>query len=413
MPSEPLLSSAEPQEFLQWWLCQVWKKRLRRNDVAIDDDFIELGGTDAMRGVMFDVVESACGHRLDAARVLPRLTVRLLADAIAKHGEPQVAAPVRHGAAPIRRSAPRDILQDQLAYIWERLLGVTNVGIYDTLDDLGGTPEHVDRMFGEVESECGERLRPEDFEGGVTVRALSDALVARVPRTRFLQIQPGTFGATPLFFLHGDLGGSGYYVRNIARGLGADRPVYVLQQHGIHGEETPTSVETMAAEHIETLRELLPEGPFYLGGHCNGATIALEMALQLAAAGRSPRSLLVVEPMLVEIPATNVELVPRLSPEARQTPRMRRAWLFSQYVTVIARYRSPQRYDGRMAVFWATGAHQGTSNEGAESKVKNMAPQAEMFSCPGNHVTALGRHGSALASLMKEYLDHDRDAAIA
>ena len=41
----------------------------------------------------------------------------------------------------------------------------------------------------------------------------------------------------------------------------------------------------MAAAHITTLRQIQPEGPYLLGGWCNGGLIAYEMARQLNAQG--------------------------------------------------------------------------------------------------------------------------------
>ena len=46
-----------------------------------------------------------------------------------------------------------------------------------------------------------------------------------------------------------------------------------------------STIEEMAARHIKMLREFQPEGPYLLGGHCNGGLIAFEMARQLADRG--------------------------------------------------------------------------------------------------------------------------------
>ena len=46
-----------------------------------------------------------------------------------------------------------------------------------------------------------------------------------------------------------------------------------------------STVEEMAAAYISEARTVQPEGPYYLGGYCSGAYIALEMANQLQSQG--------------------------------------------------------------------------------------------------------------------------------
>ena len=43
----------------------------------------------------------------------------------------------------------------------------------------------------------------------------------------------------------------------------------------------------MAEVHLRALRELLPNGPYRLGGTCNGGLVAYEMARRLEASGQS------------------------------------------------------------------------------------------------------------------------------
>jgi thioesterase domain-containing protein len=52
----------------------------------------------------------------------------------------------------------------------------------------------------------------------------------------------------------------------------------------------------VAAIHIERLRTIQPEGPYLLGGFCNGGLLAYEMARQLEAAGERIDLLALVNP---------------------------------------------------------------------------------------------------------------------
>jgi aspartate racemase len=68
--------------------------------------------------------------------------------------------------------------------------------------------------------------------------------------------------------------------------MGVDQPFYGLQSVGLDGSRKPLSrVEEMASHYISEIRSVQPEGPYYLGGFCLGAYVALEMAHQLQTEG--------------------------------------------------------------------------------------------------------------------------------
>jgi thioesterase domain-containing protein len=220
-----------------------------------------------------------------------------------------------------------------------------------------------------------------------------------------IEVQKGLPGVPPFFYLHGDVGGGGYYVRELARGLGRSQPVYAIQDHGLCGAEMPSSVEAIATDHVRRLREIRASGPVYLGGHCFGAIAALEMARQLSQESDDVVSLFLVEP-LVNADAHVVPRPPgvsRLPPERMAIPRVRALWLFAQYCAMLPRYQLPP-YAGRAAVFWARDrrpARPTFDQPGARAVLQSLVPRVEMYVCPGTHISALGRHVRSLASAMR------------
>jgi len=171
-----------------------------------------------------------------------------------------------------------------LIQIWEELLGVRPIGIADNFFDLGGYSLLAVRLLDRVEQVCGKKLPLATLFAGATVEHLAQALArnegedAPLP---LVEIQ-AVGDRQPFFFLHGDVYG-GFYSSAIARYLGPDQPFYVLQPHGLDGGMVPETIETMAAAHIKTLRAFRPDGPYLLGGFCNGGVLAFEMARQLQA----------------------------------------------------------------------------------------------------------------------------------
>jgi thioesterase domain-containing protein len=94
-----------------------------------------------------------------------------------------------------------------------------------------------------------------------------------------------TGSARPFFFLHGDWTENAYFCFPLARDLGAEQPFYNLEPYNFDGLPTLPSLEAMAAAHIKAMRVIQPEGPYLLGGFCNGGLTAYEMARQLYAVG--------------------------------------------------------------------------------------------------------------------------------
>jgi thioesterase domain-containing protein len=95
--------------------------------------------------------------------------------------------------------------------------------------------------------------------------------------------QPGS--AAPFFCVHA-LGGNVLEYRDLARHMGDDRPFYGLQSAGLYGKHAAhTRVEDMAAHYIKEMRELQPDGPYFIGGRSLGGVVAFEMAQQLRAYG--------------------------------------------------------------------------------------------------------------------------------
>jgi thioesterase domain-containing protein len=196
-----------------------------------------------------------------------------------------------------------------LAEIWEDLLGRGPIGIRETFQSLGGDSALAEHMIGRVEQACGSRIPASLRSSDATIEQLARALieaerVVRPSRHRTFfgrNLERGTGeSAAPFFFLHGDLNGGGLYCLKLAGYLGRHQPFYALAPHGLDGRSVPETIEAMAASHLEMMRRLQPAGPYRLGGHCNGALVAFEIARQLRAQGEQVDRLILIGPRLPE-----------------------------------------------------------------------------------------------------------------
>jgi thioesterase domain-containing protein len=99
---------------------------------------------------------------------------------------------------------------------------------------------------------------------------------------------------SPLFFLHNDYG-RGLYTHALARSVDPSRPFYAVHLHGLDEPALPATVEAIAANRLEAVRDARRHGPYVLGGHCHGGLIALEMARQLRAEGEHVEAVVMVD----------------------------------------------------------------------------------------------------------------------
>jgi amino acid adenylation domain-containing protein len=341
----------------------------------------------------------------------------------------------------LRYLRPRTALEEQLASIWEELLGVSPVGVDDDFFELGGHSLLAARLRHRIEVACGARVALATIFAAPTVEKLARLIREGAPDddAQLVAIQPaGT--RPPFFFLHGDAVGGGRYCHELARHLGDDQPFYVLRPHGERGEEVPPSVEEIADSHIEALRAFRPRGPYRLGGHCNGGLVAYEMARRLVAAGERVDVLVLVHASarnrrfrwlqsLVSRAALPVDRRRALFTRVRKaivlaehallpwrSKRVRKAlamlasasrgealdvWtepspetkrLLRTYARVLNGY-VPGAYAGKLTVLWPRQERL-VGDVGWSA----VAPAVELRLVPGRHLSSITKHAQALAA---------------
>ena len=191
----------------------------------------------------------------------------------------------------------RDSLDLQLLKLWEKVLDVRPVGLRDNFFDLGGNSLVAVRLFSEMRKLFDRSFPLSVLFQAPTVEKLADMIRKGGWTTRWtslVPIQPG--GSKPPFFcVHGG-GGNVLLYRELARHLGADYPFYGLQARGLDGsDEYLTTTEAMAESYLREIRELQPEGPYYLGGFCMGGQVAVEIAQRLVRDGQQVNLLFVID----------------------------------------------------------------------------------------------------------------------
>jgi amino acid adenylation domain-containing protein len=347
-------------------------------------------------------------------------------------------------------AAPMGELESQLVQIWEDLLAVCPIGTRDDFFDLGGHSLLAVEMMDRIERASGKKLPLSTLLEEPTIQHLAQALVRQRSgdeRSLLIKIQSG--GARPpFFFLHGDLLRGGFYCRALAHALGEDQPFYALAPHGLNGSSIPKTVEAMAASYLRIVREAQTEGPYFLGGACNGGLIAFEMARQIerqgqkvdllvlvAARGRTALARILLHGLILR-PGTLFGLGPeekldfflgsrawahrvrelyrnclyrlklRRPPLPEELPPglddNARAVLHS-YSRVVAGY-VPGRYPGRVVVLWPDEERFDRRKDPAVGWGR-VTSNLEVKIIPGTHTTYLTEHLNVWGPHIKNYLE--------
>ena len=188
-------------------------------------------------------------------------------------------------------------LHFQLIDLWRELLNAPRVGIHDDFFALGGNSLLAMRMLYRVEELCGRKLLPATLFRQATIEGLADALLRRGddgPPPELIPIQEKG-SRTPIFYLHGDMTGGGYYCMKLSRRLGLDQPFYAIPPADVTAWRELPGIEAMADRHLRAIRAVRPHGPYIIGGFCLGGLVAHAVARQLAAEGETVERLLLID----------------------------------------------------------------------------------------------------------------------
>jgi amino acid adenylation domain-containing protein len=202
------------------------------------------------------------------------------------------------GKSEIGFVAPRNELERTLAQMWEEILDVRPVGVKDNFWDLGGHSLLAIRLLGQIRKTFNSDFPISTLFQAPTIEHLANTLRQQKelnPLSSFVPLQP--YGSKPPFFA----AGRNARYTNLARYLGDDQPSYRLDVYALEeqcfatGRDPYTQVELMAAHFIEKIRVVQPEGPYFLGGGCEGGYLVYEIAQQLHRQGQQVAMLILWE----------------------------------------------------------------------------------------------------------------------
>jgi amino acid adenylation domain-containing protein len=345
--------------------------------------------------------------------------------------------------------APRDLPESQLAVIWEELLHV-EADVRDNFFELGGHSLLAMRLLARIEQVTGKRLDVAALFRAPTIEALAVLLrreECATARSPVIALQPHG-SLRPVFFVH-PAGGSVFSYYSLARRMGSERPFYGLEARGPDGEPKPgRQIELTAADYVEAVQAVEPEGPYLLGGWSTGGVMAFEMARQLQARGAEVALVVLLDSVApggggrgvgddaalvagfaasLGVPADCLAAAPEqllsagteeqlewvlgqaraaqlLSPDVSLAQLRRSFDLYLSGVKAAENYRPPA---SPIPVLLLRAAHAGEGEEtGSASDWSRFSTgKLDVREVPGDHLTMMREpHVSALAGILREHL---------
>ena len=329
-----------------------------------------------------------------------------------------IAPPETNGEREIE--PPRDDLERSIAGIFEQMLELAPIGRDDDFFLLGGDSLSVVELQMRLRDTFGAALaNPSE---GATVagiaaeirrqRAATPGAAQSIP----LLIPLRRHGSEPpLFLVHGRLGQAIVSPRFLDM-LGANQPVWGFQAMGLDGLRSPQlTIEAIAGEYLAEMRRERPRGPYFLGGLCAGAFVAVAMARRLRAEGESVLPLLLLDPPERAFPVAAEEMTDegllarlkrrgqsgQISAPIDDPAHAQAAVRASRAFEHAIRVHEVQPYDGPVCMLSSHERMGGIDS----SRLKKVFPgRVERFEVGRTHPEVLDPHNRAFAEALERCL---------
>ncbi|MET9200711.1 amino acid adenylation domain-containing protein [Gordonia sp. NPDC003585] len=206
------------------------------------------------------------------------------------------------------RRTPRPGLETTVAQAFAEVLGIDEdaVGADDGFFDLGGNSLMATSVTARLTEATGYDVAAQILFTAPTPAELAAALTDDpdgAPHADSLApVLPLRRGApdgpAPLFVVHPAIGLSWSFASLLPH-LPADRAVYGLQNPMLSGRPASDTIGDLAADYVDRIRAIVPDGPYHLLGWSLGGLIAQEMAVQLQEAGDEVGQLILLDSFVI------------------------------------------------------------------------------------------------------------------
>jgi amino acid adenylation domain-containing protein len=181
---------------------------------------------------------------------------------------------------------PRNQLEMSLVAIWENVLGVKPIGIYDNFFETGGHSLKLTIVASRINSELQVTVPLAELYANPYIAHIAEYIIKTGDEElknvdNIILLKKGKQADRNIFFVHAFAGRPEVYTKLVGN-MGDDFNYWGIRYEKIdsYDPSLPT-VENLAASHIEEIKKIQEKGPYYISGWCVGGVVAFEMVRQL------------------------------------------------------------------------------------------------------------------------------------
>ncbi|MFC9767886.1 amino acid adenylation domain-containing protein [Rhodococcus jostii] len=192
----------------------------------------------------------------------------------------QSSLPVPHLSLQVSERGPRTAREEVLCQLFAEALGIERVGIDDSFFDLGGHSLMAAGLMSAISKRLSVTATVASLFAAPTVAQLAGRLDDDHDADALAVLLPfRTEGSKPPVFCFHPAGGISWGYSGLLRHIDDDYPLYGVQASNLStSKRPPETLEDMAAEYIEHMRTVQPEGPYHLLGWSLGGVVAHAIA---------------------------------------------------------------------------------------------------------------------------------------
>jgi thioesterase domain-containing protein/acyl carrier protein len=196
---------------------------------------------------------------------------------------------------PAESTQARSDVEQRLARVWESVLGIHNIKNTADFFDMGGNSLLAARLLARIKEEFGRNIALSTLFKEPSIQGLATLLERGALRELdFRQVIKLRHNGSKMPLI--GVNSTGIY-HDLSKSLGADQPFTALQlfDPSCNPPALPRSLEDIAAEYVQLILRVQPDGPYALVGWCVGCGLAWEIAQQLRRSGRDVSLLVLVD----------------------------------------------------------------------------------------------------------------------
>lgn len=200
--------------------------------------------------------------------------------------------------------APQSKTELAIAQVWERVIGIKDIGTNDNFFDLGGDSLIMVQILNELRKDVQSNLTMNALLSANTIAQLA-LIIDPSKKEEFettnklpacvIKFRDGSSDIPPLFLIH-PIAGNTYNYINLPSCLQSEQAIYAIQHPEWAGESYNfKTIEEIATYYLQAILQVQSEGPYHLCGFSGGVYITYEIAQQITQMGNEVEFLALVD----------------------------------------------------------------------------------------------------------------------